>query len=568
MQSRSHHYETELRISLNRALTTIKNEEMIMESRSHQHERELRISLNRAIEQCNLELVTEYINLGADLNKQIQMENIPIPLHCAMQFDLARVNAAEYCQIVGLLLQKGAQLDVVDPHFGLNAFDWFMRSLRRIPRPIIEGMVSVFVSADIKPTADQLGRLLSEMVTITPDESQAKIRQQLLKAGASLRCKQRTEEGYSLLVRSAASASSSAAGWEQALLFLEAIKKFKCPYSIEDLGIVLFYAIKGGHASVIELLLELGADPNFLVLSSQISDLELEVNRRSYRVSPSELADQYLLHHAITLKNTYAIKNLLLYGADIRLSDSNGKKAFDLIKDDDVRRCYNHAIEEVKTIHKARYECLVLDQGGDSNGFKALPAEIRIIIKEYVGQGKLAPERVPAYFEQLRARLIQDKTEEKIFLEKQVAKAQLKRDREEKIKIQVSYFKKIYTALRDGQSGFFKTNFLDGKDQLNDETFMEEVFKHIVKYPHSRTSFAWNLVMKMKRISELELFKRVYEESFAQSGFFKSSSWLEVGFFNFAGMGKITDKMTRQQIQTKIANNPNSRTAKIAAALW
>ncbi|MCC2667349.1 MAG: hypothetical protein K0S63_1265, partial [Gammaproteobacteria bacterium] len=134
-------------------------------------------------------------------------------------------------------------------------------------------------------------------------------------------------------------------------------------------------------------------------------------------------------------------------------------------------------------------------------------------------------------------------------------------------------FKKIYAALRDGQSGFdcFKTNFIAGKEHLTPEYFIKKIKEHAKEFPNSRTAKALRLAKKYARNGEdikdnTNLFKEIYTEAFAASGF---------GLFR---QSKITQKTIWKIEKLKAAlNEPsfsipanregNSRTMAIKRAL-
>jgi len=97
------------------------------------------------------------------------------------------------------------------------------------------------------------------------------------------------------------------------------------------------------------------------------------------------------------------------------------------------------------------------------------------------------------------------------------------------LKKKVEKFKKIYTALRDGQSAwFYKTNFLSGKENKPHTELAHEIEQYAARYPNSRTKKAWDLAGEHEHKGELHtntnLVKDIYLWSFEKSGlFFKRS---------------------------------------------
>ena len=87
-------------------------------------------------------------------------------------------------------------------------------------------------------------------------------------------------------------------------------------------------------------------------------------------------------------------------------------------------------------------------------------------------------------------------------------------------------FIKIYQALRDGQSGIFKTNTWSKKTSLSDLNFIQEITNYASRYPNSRTAKAWTLTQQHNYKafkSNTILVNDIYQWSFARSGFFKQS---------------------------------------------
>lgn len=147
------------------------------------------------------------------------------------------------------------------------------------------------------------------------------------------------------------------------------------------------------------------------------------------------------------------------------------------------------------------------------------------------------------------------------------------------LRTQVITFKKIYHALRDGQTGWscFKTNYLNGKEHLSDFEFMQQTITYARKYPNSRTAVALDLAsdkanQKNCSATNVQLFKNIYQYSVENSGgpfgFFKRSRILGPTFYRNASLKQKLKEtfLTSELIQTH-AQNGNNRTSAICNAL-
>jgi hypothetical protein len=132
-------------------------------------------------------------------------------------------------------------------------------------------------------------------------------------------------------------------------------------------------------------------------------------------------------------------------------------------------------------------------------------------------------------------------------------------------------FEKIYSALRDGQSGCFKTNFLTDKKQLTVQRFIEEIQKHAKASPNSRTAKALRLAKQYARNGEdikdnTNLFKEIYTEAFAASGFglFRQSKITGKTIWK---LKKLKDALNDPLFSIPTNSEDNSRTMAIKRAL-
>lgn len=139
------------------------------------------------------------------------------------------------------------------------------------------------------------------------------------------------------------------------------------------------------------------------------------------------------------------------------------------------------------------------------------------------------------------------------------------------IEPRVAAFKKIYTALREGQSGFFKTNFVANHSQLSDEEMYQQILAHIAEKPDSRTAKAWALADRHYRNCSHQnhvLFTEIYKYSFEKSGyFFKRSQITGVTFYSSANLNQAAQAQFTSEQVVEAASKTGSRSAKIYRSL-
>ncbi len=141
-------------------------------------------------------------------------------------------------------------------------------------------------------------------------------------------------------------------------------------------------------------------------------------------------------------------------------------------------------------------------------------------------------------------------------------------------------FKKIYTALREGQSGFncFKTNFIAGKENMEHLAFIKEIKRHAKDAPNSRTAKALELAKRHLRENAPNrsmpqngnLFKEIYLAAFAASrrwscGLFKRSR-VEKGRTIYK-ISTLETALEGKVLAVPTDMSPGSRTEKINTAL-
>jgi hypothetical protein len=137
-------------------------------------------------------------------------------------------------------------------------------------------------------------------------------------------------------------------------------------------------------------------------------------------------------------------------------------------------------------------------------------------------------------------------------------------------KNQVAAFIKIYSALREAQSGFFKTDWIakNNLKQIPVDDALALIEEHSRK-PNSRTQTAWKLAKKYKyeAVQEnISLIKKIYAYGFSQSGLFKLSTSLHKTFIRSSALNEALSMMTPESINECIGDS-NSRLDKVARAL-
>jgi len=136
----------------------------------------------------------------------------------------------------------------------------------------------------------------------------------------------------------------------------------------------------------------------------------------------------------------------------------------------------------------------------------------------------------------------------------------------------IAAFMKIYKAMRDGESSWFrKTNFLDSIDQkeLNDSgKLYNRINEYAEKNTNSRTAKAWALALKHNNDTSpnnTELFKEIYKWSFEHSGLFKKSNVVPGTFF--LRSASLEPRLKDMEIDEKKLENAGTRSGKIYRAL-
>lgn len=131
----------------------------------------------------------------------------------------------------------------------------------------------------------------------------------------------------------------------------------------------------------------------------------------------------------------------------------------------------------------------------------------------------------------------------------------------------IEAFKRIYTALREGQTDWLKTNFLDAfVPGMSHEAAKELIERHVRNSDSdSRTAKAWYLAQRYVGTdiaNNLELFKEIYAYAFEHSGwFFRQSKSSGITFFDISN---LETNLPNLKFNSK---DPDSRTAKIKLAL-
>jgi len=135
-------------------------------------------------------------------------------------------------------------------------------------------------------------------------------------------------------------------------------------------------------------------------------------------------------------------------------------------------------------------------------------------------------------------------------------------------------FMKIYKAMRDGESSWFrKTNYLDSINPNDAKDNPDKVLNTIIQYaaanPKSRTATALQLAqvhLADPSPNNGELFQAIYRWSFDHSGWIKKSNLTGESIFTTSSLDKKFRESTRMGISPP-KENDNTRSAKIYRAL-
>lgn len=140
----------------------------------------------------------------------------------------------------------------------------------------------------------------------------------------------------------------------------------------------------------------------------------------------------------------------------------------------------------------------------------------------------------------------------------------------------VSRFKAIYKALREGQTGLFKTNFLEGKENLAAKDYIALIQIHAETNPTSRTAKAWAITQEFynRPLNGREIFCAVYQEAFAKSRVLSKSTLArnitldDTTFYRSKSFNVFfnASPLTEEQFKT-LDTNADNRTGKILRAL-
>jgi hypothetical protein len=134
----------------------------------------------------------------------------------------------------------------------------------------------------------------------------------------------------------------------------------------------------------------------------------------------------------------------------------------------------------------------------------------------------------------------------------------------------VKKFAKIYYALREGQTSFFKCDMVVELNilRISPHEAIRLIHKHAWAHPNSRTEKALSLMRKYScyQTSNHELLKEIYLYSYAKSGLFKRSrepyKSFELNNFSYSSR-QVEKKMTADFFFGSDENHPASRRAKI-----
>lgn len=156
-----------------------------------------------------------------------------------------------------------------------------------------------------------------------------------------------------------------------------------------------------------------------------------------------------------------------------------------------------------------------------------------------------------------------------------------KRQKEDNLSDKIAAFKRIYHAIRQGQTSLINSDFMADKKNISDEALEKLIAKQIKKFPKGRVAKAWNLAKDKTNQAYCnhspqyypeELFKEMYQIAFEHSGRCKKSNLLGVSIFNAKKLKQQLDKMNHDELYEKVNKhkqaNKNSRTAKLLTAYY
>lgn len=135
--------------------------------------------------------------------------------------------------------------------------------------------------------------------------------------------------------------------------------------------------------------------------------------------------------------------------------------------------------------------------------------------------------------------------------------------------LKMEAFKIIYKALYDGQSSWFKTNYLFGKENIPPSLFIKDLELYVKKNNSGRASFAWQLANKHYKNylpTNVRLFIEIYRWSFERSGIFKVSKLTGNSFFSEVNLKRHSELSITQMIEEH-SKVEDTRTSKIYRAL-
>ncbi len=131
-----------------------------------------------------------------------------------------------------------------------------------------------------------------------------------------------------------------------------------------------------------------------------------------------------------------------------------------------------------------------------------------------------------------------------------------------------SAFIKIYNALRDGESGKNKDNFLLGSERLDGKDFIQRVINHATLHPESREAKAWSLAKfhyKDCTTTNVAMMSSIYKWSFKHSGFWGFFRRSKItGFSLFKQRDVENLNLTLEQLS---GGAENSRRGRIRSAI-
>jgi len=318
-----------------------------------------------------------------------------------------------------------------------------------------------------------------------------------------------------------ASALTIASDQKSWLTVMTLVTKTKIPHHQDLLGYALFCALSANDYIHIanetaKILLEAGANPNIRGTPRD----DCPCCTFSY---PLHLPGAYYNHD-----EDINITDLLLEkGADVTLTNASGETPLQMLLKMRRNRHYlsrfQESLAKIKNSHENRFglivfqRCLLRTQKEINRNKQEISRTLQLLLD--------IPHDIHLHIESflLPKNLLRETKDPNLGL--YAEQTQYEADTHRK---KMAVFKKIYTALRDGQSGLFKFYYRWDKENLGSEALLNEIKRYKENNSESITAKAFALINDIdpSQPFSLELFLEIYQSSFESSLLFKKSKLL------------------------------------------